>query len=877
MKKLFLIRQKKLLVLLILMLFAVFWIFWLPGPRVSTDFSRIMETSLKKQMDYPQTWINWGTEGLGEYTVFTLWSYPLSLLMGILANLGLSFNLIQRLLLIIPFLLFGVFNIWKLGEYFKLSPEARFISTLFYMTTTYVLLLIDGGQLTIALAYGFFPLAFLSVEKALTGNLKNKIQAALAVSLIGVFDLRFIFVLALLCLIRFMYGFGSWLWLKQWIKTAVTILLVYFGLNFYWIFIYLKYPLSSATFASLTKTSFVSFISLSHAFLLLSPNWYENIFGQTTPVKAEFLAVPVLAFLGLIFRPKNRQVGFWLIVALVGIFLTKGSAEPFGGIYPWFYLHVPGFSLFRDASKFFFLISLAYALLIGVTTDEVIKRFPKARLFFLSILTIYFLFLIRPVWLNQMTGVLSNPPSQVAYNNLNQIIASDPDISNVFWIPTISPQTNLDTNHPSLEALRLMNKRPFAQANVGTYERFNFLREAPYMGQIFDIANIGFVSYPPPDLRRQTDKDQIKYYSTFLSQLSNLPWLKRIDQSAIPLFKVTNHQAKMFIAPNVWWVIGSDNLYPEATTSSQLALSKNGLIFAEESTDLEQRFDQIPQPKILLNQKTLTDLAASFIKPENLIFPAYQLQHDPDSSGWWKRETSDFIYWKDFLKNKYGIYNQDFDLGGGWAVGEGSVKLKVQSEKLKKDQILLARVLESTRSGSLTFSQNNQVIGQIDTKKPGDNVRWFEVGNLNSNGDLTVKSSGDINVINALAILPANIWQQDQQKAQDLLQKNKITTFTGNNVATGAARISYKYNSPTHINVTVSGLTNPQMLIFSQNFDKNWLLNGQEPLPVYSLLNGYQISQNGQYDLIFEPQKYIIPALVVSGITLLLTLIILLV
>src|SRR3989344_4373618 len=139
--------------LLLIILFLIYWVWWVPGPRVATDFSLVSQPSLKSQMSLPSTWSLDGTEGLGQYTVFTLWSYPFSLLNGIFGNLGFSYTLLERILIIVPFLIIGTLSIWKFCEYLNLSDYAKFISTLFYLTNTYILLLIDGGQLTIGLAY----------------------------------------------------------------------------------------------------------------------------------------------------------------------------------------------------------------------------------------------------------------------------------------------------------------------------------------------------------------------------------------------------------------------------------------------------------------------------------------------------------------------------------------------------------------------------------------------------------------------------------------------------------------------------------------------------------------------------------------------------
>lgn len=855
--------------LLITILVIIYWRWFLPGLRVANDFPSVSDSLLKTFMDLPYVWLEKPSEGLGEYTIFTLWSYPLNFLSGVLANLSLGFVIQERILYLIPFLLIGAWGFWRLCGKLNISSNAKLISTVFYLANTYILLLIDGGQFNVALAYAFFPICFLAVDKSVMGGLRERIWAGLIVSLLGFSDIRFIFVLFLLGLLRFLYQMEHNL---SWIKSALVIALVVIGLNAYWLCPYIKAPLSETAYALLTQASFISFTNLGNGIMLLSPHWYNNVFGQISPLRWEFILIPIFVFLAPILNRKNKEVGFWLLVALISTFLVKGASEPFAGVYPWLYHNVAGFSLFRDPSKFFFLVALSYALLLGITFDEIIKKikFAKFRFFFPLFVISYLLILIRPVWLGQMTGTFSQPPFEKEYSQLAQILAQDQKFSRVFWMPTIAPLTWQTLEHPSLEAARLVQKRPFAIGTVGTYETFNFLREAPSIGEIFDVAGIGYLVYPYLDKRRESlDSDSTRYYYIFLNQLSKLPWLSRVENSKIPLLKVKEHQDKFFLSTNIWWVLGSDNIYNVATKSAQLKLSKNALIFAEEHAGLGKGLDELPQAKVVLNRKTLIDFAASFIDPSRIIFPARNLGTNPDQSGWWKREGKDLIRWRDFLQSKYGIDNLDFDLGGGWAVGEGNIKLKVKNEKLKFGNVLLARVLESTRSGQLKFYQGNNLVGKVDTKKEGNNIRWFEIGQLIDDNEVTIESHGDINVINALAILEKDQWEKFVNKAND--QKERIVDFDEKNTKEGTATVSYQQINPTKYKVTVRNLESPSFLVFSQSYDQLWKLNGHNSLPLYSLLNGFKVEKDGEYVVEFEVQNLVYPGLVISLATLILT------
>lgn len=895
------IKFKFLVIFLIAILIGVYWRWWLPGPKVANDFPIVSEDLLKSGMNFPYVWFENGAEGIGEYITFFLWGWPFSYIIGILANLGLPFAFIEKFIILVPALFIGFFGIWRFAANINLSNASRFIITLFYLANTYILILIDGGQLAIVLAYCWLPISFLTIQKSIQGGLKKKILAGITTSILGFFDIRFIYTLILLSLIRFFYqllffeekqSYGLFLgrkkmaFLLDWIEMGIVIMVVVLGLHSYWLFPLLKAPISPKTYQFFTQTSFLSFVNLGHSMLTLAPHWFINVFGKIAPLRFEFIFIPILVFLSPVLRPKNYEVGFWLLVAVISIFLAKGTSEPIPQVYIWLFNHVPGLSLFRDSTKFFFILILSYSLLLGVTIDEIMTRLKglkNIKVIFLVTLTGYFLFLIRPVWLGQMTGTFSSMPLQDEYSKLGNLLENDKNFSRVFWIPSLPSLGYSSLNHPRVEAARLVQRRPFAIGTKGTYELFNFLREAPYMGEIFDVAGIGYLVYPYLDPRRDDmHPDNIKYHHTFSDQLSKRSWLAKVGDSSTPLFKVKEHQERFFITPKIWWVIGSDNIYNEATKSAKLKLSKNALIFAEEYPGLSRKLDQLPKARIVLNNKTDLDLAANFINPSSLIFPAQSLNFDPDKSGWWRREVPDLIAWRAFLQTKYGIDNQDFDLGGGWAVGEGGLKFKVKlpfgGPKLKGNHILLARVLESTRSGELYFHQDGELIGRINTRKEGNNIRWFEVGQLSKdNGELEISSFGDINVINALAVLDTNEWRNYQDKAKNL--QSRIVNFDEKNTLNdNNPKVTYQQINPTKYIVNITNLDSSSFLVFSQNYDALWKINrgtiplrkinSQTSLPVYSLLNGFSIDKDGQYVVEFEVQKYVYPGLIISGITL---------
>lgn len=849
----------------------VFWIFWMPGPKVANDF-HLTEKSVQLMNILPWTWKETAVaDGLGEYYPLSLWSQPMHTFFGLLALINIPFE-VQTKLFGLVILILGFWGIWKLLDKFSINTAGKSVGSIFFLLNSFFLLLFDGGQLSLALAYCILPTAvYYFLQAAETDFLQDKLKLAFWVLILSISDIRIVYLLLIVIFIficlKLVTGlqnpksFFKRIFLMMAI-TAVSLI----GSHMYWLLPTLisKQIQLPETYGRVSQVSFLSFSSLSHSILFLQPHWYQNIFGKVTAPLAEFIFIPLLAFSAMIFVKKNLHVAFWLLIAVISIFLSKGSNEPFGQVYPWLFKSLPGFSLFRDPSKFYFLTGLSYSILIAFA----VQKLSKIK-FIPVVLVLYFVFLAKPVILGQTSGLLSYPNFQKEFEQQKNIFQNDTAFSRIFWIPSAAALGYADVYHPSAPAARLSQKRPFAIGTKGTYETFNFLREAPYMGEIFDIAGIGYIAYPYLDKKRDDmHPDNIRYYYTFSNQLAGLPWLKKVD-SPVTLFKVQNHQNRFFITPDTWWVIGSDNIYREATESAKLKLSKNALIFAEEKVGQGRRINEVPFSKIVLNGKTNLDLAASFIDPANLIFPAGNLDFEPNSSGWWKREAADLVRWRSFLQDKYGIDNQDFDLGGGWAVGEGKKEFAIYNLQFTKSKVLLARVMESSRSGTLKFYQGDLEIGEIVTKDEGNtNVRWYEVGKLNSNNGLTIATEGDINVVNALAILDGNEWLKYQRTAKEYQDQGRIVGFDEKNTEEQKGSVTYQQLNPTKYIIHINGLTKPSFLVFSQNFNNLWKIAGQSPFPVYSLLNGFRIERDGDYLVEFEPQKYVYPGLIITAATL---------
>lgn len=348
-------------------------------------------------------WCSYITTG-GNCIPITLHYVPMGWLMEFLSfATGNNFLLVEKLVWWIPFFVFSFISIILLFKKIFPSNPLWFIPPLIFIWNSYILMILGGGQIAgIALAYGFMPLLFYLFLNLFEGisNGKTLKQISylfalyiLALGIEAVFDTRILYIFLsgtmLYLFVDFIFNKKNF---TSFIKNVVlTIFVPSLGLVFlhaFWILpsvIVGQNPLQQLgnAYSTIGAAKFFSFATFENAISLLHPNWPENLFGKTYFMRLEFLVLPILAFSSLFFlstkdKSKSSQyVLFFALLALVASFLAKGANEPFGNLYLWMFENIPGFQVFRDATKWYVLIAISYSLLIPFTLyklQEVVKK-----------------------------------------------------------------------------------------------------------------------------------------------------------------------------------------------------------------------------------------------------------------------------------------------------------------------------------------------------------------------------------------------------------------------------------------------------------------------------------------------------------------------
>lgn len=474
---------------IILLSVIVFNAWFLSAIITAGDSWYYFQSMFDNNFIYPYAWytnspaLGLGGQGFAHISIYSL----VGSILAVAKIFNVSWETISRFTLYIPFIILSLTSsIFMVKKLFPKNPFWVFTPIIFTFNT-YILMVVGGGQLPTAISYSLIPFSLFLFIKLLEADarIKNKyttliISSALVFSLQCILDLRIAFVTAVLIGIYLLVLIIiKELKIKNLIFLFLTFILIAL-INAYWIIPILLLGINpieqlGIAYSSSEMLEFLSFAKLENSISLLHPYWPENIFGKIGFMKAEFLIFPLLAFSSLIFIGKDKKetkyVIFFILTALVGVFLGKGASEPFGQVYVWLFEYVPGFQLFRDSFKWYTLIAVSYSILIPFTAWKIynflksLQRFKnydlrfmnKNKVFniqnlFILFLVSYFLFLIRPAIFGELGGTFQSRTLPEQYRQLNDYLSNDNDFYRTLWVPNTMLFGYYSNTHPEISA-----------------------------------------------------------------------------------------------------------------------------------------------------------------------------------------------------------------------------------------------------------------------------------------------------------------------------------------------------------------------------------------------------------------------------------------
>lgn len=590
-----------------IIILLVFKTWFLPGIISGGDFIYAYTSMFENRALFPLAWDWSGNYGLGSFApplqwVNTVYALPV-LFFG--AFLQFPWSVVERVSFFFPYLVLGLFSSWYLAKTVFGKSKIAVFTALLYITNTYALMMSGGGQIVgVGLAYAVVPLAFarfillqrtLSEEK---NNLRNALLFSLSFSLLTLFDIRFAYLLFVAIIGYALFHFRKNFSLYRFLYLFVIPFSLTMLLHVFWllpILITHQGPNESlnAAYNSTTSVSFFSFAKFENTLSLLHPNWPENIFGKVSFMKPEFLILPILAFLSLCFVTKKKTeeslfVLYFSLLGLIGAFLAKGSTDPFGSVYLWLFNHFPGFSMFRDPTKWYTLVAVSYSLLVPFAVAKIYtwikekQKFSRFNFHYLFLILVfgYLLFLIKPALSGELNGTLTHHTVTSDYQQLAKTLESSPSFYRTLWFPTTERYGYATAIHPTVSA----------QDFFKIYDQKKLLTDFEQNKTKQQLENIG-VRYiiVPDDVDHEIFLEDRKYseriYQNTYVSLQKIKWLHEIPGfGRIKVFALNNAKDHFWII-DPQTAISSKMLSPVHYQVILTSAKKNDILVFAESYD----------------------------------------------------------------------------------------------------------------------------------------------------------------------------------------------------------------------------------------------------------------------------------------------------
>ncbi|MFA5961756.1 MAG: hypothetical protein WC848_03695 [Parcubacteria group bacterium] len=357
---------------------------------------------------------------LGGSNLF-IWMWAWKIFPAFFGAFGLDSNVADKFVIFWPFAFLTPLCSYLFAKQVLQNKFGAFVAALVFSCNTYYLAINTQGHFSLTLAGTFAPLAMFFFWRYFdTGRWKNLIASALVCVVVGGHDFRVFYILFFIILaVPFWFLFmqkgreRKKLFFRQNFLALALFFSLILLLNLFWL-------MPTAVTGSLAGNDILArglvgnnySLDLGEALTLFHPFWNggEPKWFDTQKIPIYFWLIPLMALLGAYWQRKNKKIVFWFFVALVAVFLSKQDALPLKSAYVWLHQHFPGFNAFREASKFYFAIALAYAILIGAFVSYLFenfaqKKFLKYFVFFGA--SLVFLLNVRPILTGEMFTIFT--------------------------------------------------------------------------------------------------------------------------------------------------------------------------------------------------------------------------------------------------------------------------------------------------------------------------------------------------------------------------------------------------------------------------------------------------------------------------------------
>ena len=560
------IKKYRYVFLLIGMQFFVFYN-WIFTNRIFTfgDIG-IYPPEVQKGLIFSSRFFYSGNSGFGDVNI-TASNNPILLLYGFLGRVGVNEAWSEKLLFFFPIVFGVVLTSYFFIRYLTKSEKGAFIGAIVYSYSVYFLVTLTGA-LYISLAYAFAPLVFLAFLKVFDcSTIRRQIALAFLAAGLGYIEFRILYVIGLMMAgYFFLYLFMRRASLRRYLDCARRFILsgtIFFLLNLFWLLPILSVNALKSNDLFDRELFGDNYFDIVNALTVFHPWWTWNVPSIFVKQTASPLFFLVVIFIGGLFltRRQNIKISVFLVLFLLGVFLTKQCDAPFGALYQWLFNNFPGFNAFRESSKFFLISSFSLSVLVGYFFSTPMNA--DGRTLLLKKLFVKFAWLA--VFLIQFfsaktiaTGAIGTMfiPRDIPeeYEYLNEFIRSSKEYSRILWFPHTNRFGFYSDSHPAVSMLTELNDTydSYQSCTDVSFETCLYSSfEHTVFDSLLDRQSVKYIVIPSNLVWDEVDS-QWKNPDNYVAKFDTVPYLKRVgdlyfEKNHIFIYENENYRPHIYL------------------------------------------------------------------------------------------------------------------------------------------------------------------------------------------------------------------------------------------------------------------------------------------------------------------------------------------
>lgn len=527
---------------------------FIPGLITGDDFTSHDAGDLLRLFPWGSAW---DSSMLFGFPSENIPSFPLWAMAGLLAHMGASWGIIERLLWLFPWLILVIISPYALTYCLTKSAGASALASTMFAINTWTVGLIQRGHLASLVAASVMPLAFLALFEILRGrSAKAPLLFGLIILFQAVYDVRYAYITCLGCVVASIFMALQVIRRRRmWGRVATAVVMTCVSvlvLSLYWLAPQIVYPMQLPSgYGGIAEFLAVSAAhSLSRSLALYFP-YYRYIVGESSFAVADpplyFYLLTAAVVISAIVSLRTTYGRAFVVVAVFAAVVVAGP-DSFAG---WFdrllFLHLPGMKLFRDISKWMSLEMLAAAVLVAFGFAKLeriftsrLRRFVPITGFALALVA--YVAIMNQAW-NPHRGsnfsVTSMREEDVATTDLINRAA---DGRRILFFPHFLPRYSSTVKRPLVSGGEINSfMRPFGfgalSPDVSDLFAFYDNRLAPGLLRFLGVQYVIVPDDPDQTLYTPWGFDVSR--SSIISFLDKQPWLQRyVGKSAVTAYIV---------------------------------------------------------------------------------------------------------------------------------------------------------------------------------------------------------------------------------------------------------------------------------------------------------------------------------------------------